>query len=100
MTIYPSDLKTTKELQVYDADLYVEKQASVRPKVTLTTVLISVFLLLALFKQTEMLDWSWWWVSLPLWLAPAFYGLLIVAVILISLGHELRRILRRRNLVS
>lgn len=32
--------------------------------VSLATVLFLVFLVL---KLTHLIDWSWWWVTLPLW---------------------------------
>jgi hypothetical protein len=33
-------------------------------KVTLPSVLFIVFLVL---KLTEIIDWSWWWITAPLW---------------------------------
>ena len=40
-------------------------------------VLFSIFLVL---KLTDHIDWSWWWVTAPLWLIPAL-GLSFVAVL-------------------
>ena len=33
--------------------------------ISLGTVLFIVFLIL---KLTEVIDWSWWWVTAPLWI--------------------------------
>lgn len=45
----------------------------------LGTVLFIVFLVL---KLTEIIDWSWWWVTAPLWIPVA---IVLVFVILIGL---------------
>lgn len=41
--------------------------------VGLPVVLFIVFLVL---KLTDVIDWSWWWVTSPLWI-PAALGLLL-----------------------
>lgn len=46
--------------------------------ISLGTVLFIVFLVL---KLTETIDWSWWWVTAPLWIPVA-----IVVVFLIISG--------------
>lgn len=43
----------------------------------LGTVLFIVFLIL---KLTEVIDWSWWWVTAPLWIPVA----LVVVFLIIS----------------
>lgn len=45
--------------------------------ISLGTILFIVFLVL---KLTETIDWSWWWVTAPLWIPVA----LVVAVLIIS----------------
>lgn len=40
-------------------------------------VLFIVFLVL---KLTEVIDWSWWWVTSPLWV-PVAFALILVGVI-------------------
>jgi hypothetical protein len=45
---------------------------------SLTMVLFIVFLIL---KLTNNIDWSWWWVTCPLWI-----GLAIVIVVLLVTG--------------
>lgn len=44
-------------------------------------VLFVVFLVL---KLTGHIDWSWWWVTSPLWIGVAFLLLLIVILTLIG----------------
>jgi hypothetical protein len=48
------------------------------------TILFLVFLVL---KLTNYIDWSWWWVTAPLWIPIAIVGIvgiiaLIIAVLL------------------
>ncbi len=51
---------------------------------SLTAVLFIVFLVL---KLTGNIDWSWWWVTSPLWIPFAIVlGLVFIVVILIVLG--------------
>jgi hypothetical protein len=45
--------------------------------ISLGTILFIVFLIL---KLTETIDWSWWWVTAPLWIPVA----LVVAFLIIS----------------
>jgi hypothetical protein len=47
--------------------------------VGITGVLFIVFLVL---KLTDHIDWSWWWVTAPLWIPCAVAG----AIILVCLG--------------
>ena len=46
--------------------------------ISLTMVLFIVFLIL---KLTNNIDWSWWWVTSPLWI-----GLAIVIAVLLIVG--------------
>jgi hypothetical protein len=46
--------------------------------ISLTMVLFIVFLIL---KLTNNIDWSWWWVTSPLWI-----GLAIVIAVLLIIG--------------
>lgn len=45
--------------------------------ISLGTILFIVFLVL---KLTETIDWSWWWVTAPLWIPVA----LVVVFLIIS----------------
>ena len=44
---------------------------------SLTMVLFIVFLIL---KLTNNIDWSWWWVTCPLWIGLA----IVIAVLLVT----------------
>ena len=44
--------------------------------ISLGTILFVVFLVL---KLTETIDWSWWWVTAPLWIP---VGLVLVIAII------------------
>ena len=46
------------------------------------TLLFFVFLIL---KLTGTIDWSWWWVTAPLWFIPAFVFALIIIVFLLTI---------------
>ena len=51
----------------------------------LGTVLFLVFLVL---KLTDNIDWSWWWVTSPLWI-PLTLGIVILGIIgLIMQGRK------------
>lgn len=49
--------------------------------ISLTTILFFVFLVL---KLTEVIDWSWWWVTAPLWI-PLSLILIICLFVIIGL---------------
>lgn len=46
------------------------------------------FLILFLLKvgigQTSVVGWSWWWITLPLWIGPAIFLAIFLAVILFA----------------
>lgn len=44
-------------------------------------LLAAMFLIFMTLKLTHVIDWSWWWVSCPLWAPFAF----IVMIFLLSL---------------
>ena len=54
-----------------------EKTKVVYRGMPFTTILFIVFLVL---KLTHTIDWSWWWVTSPLWI-PIAIGVSILAVI-------------------
>ena len=43
-------------------------------------LLTIVFIVL---KLTKVIDWSWWWVTCPLWIPIAIYVVLVIIVLLI-----------------
>ena len=42
------------------------------------TLLFIVFLIL---KLTNTIDWSWWWITSPLWIPLVVLGLLVLIVV-------------------
>ena len=44
---------------------------------SLATILFLIFLVL---KLTNYIDWSWWWISAPLWLTAILY--IFIAIIM------------------
>ena len=55
--------------------------------ISLGTILFIVFLIL---KLTETIDWSWWWVTAPLWIPVALVVvfLIISGLIIFLLGDK------------
>jgi hypothetical protein len=47
--------------------------------ISLGTVLFLIFLVL---KLTNHIDWSWWWVTAPLWI-PLLLGVAILTIVVI-----------------
>ena len=57
-----------------------EKTKVVYRGMPFTTILFVVFLVL---KLTKTIDWSWWWVTSPLWLSAAIaIGILAFAFLI------------------
>ena len=48
----------------------------------LGTVLFIVFLVL---KLTNTIDWSWWWVTSPLWIPAGFLIIVLLIILLIAM---------------
>lgn len=55
---------------------------------SLTSLLFIVFVVL---KLTNHIDWSWWWITAPLW-GP--FGLVVGGIVLIGLGVGLVQLIR------
>lgn len=51
------------------------------PPVGFFSILFLVFLVL---KLTEIIAWSWWWVTAPLWGPLALIGIIAIPVVLIA----------------
>jgi hypothetical protein len=73
---------------------------------TKTTVTIPIFGLLGILfvglKLTNHIDWSWFWVTLPLWgglgLVLGLFALVLVFAVFIKTAEHIRRAFRRRKL--
>lgn len=52
--------------------------------ISLTGVLFLIFLVL---KLTGLIDWSWWWVTSPLWIPIVLlFGVLVIVVIAVAVA--------------
>ena len=49
-------------------------------------ILFSVFLIL---KLTGYIDWSWWWVTAPLWIPFAIAMIYLVFILAVSVFREM-----------
>lgn len=50
----------------------------------ISTIFIGIlFILFLVLKLTHVIDWSWWWVTSPLWIGPAFVGLIVLLFFLV-----------------
>lgn len=54
-------------------------------KVELKASAWTIFVVMLTLKLSGYIDWSWWIVSLPLWLLPALLGISIIAATLLFL---------------
>jgi hypothetical protein len=58
---------------------------------------MTLFLIFLILKLTETIDWSWWWVTSPLWIPAALLiSFMIIAFIIVivavSLGGDIKEI--------
>ncbi len=59
-----------------------------KPKPFFSRSFETMFLLsspLVILKVTETVDWSWWWVTCPLWIIPVTYLGMIAMVLIVNL---------------
>lgn len=50
-----------------------------------------LFLVFLVLKLTEVIDWSWWWVTAPLWIPAIIVIPIIIVVFLVAAGSSGRR---------
>lgn len=50
-------------------------------KVELNGVGFVLFLVFMILKLTGVIDWSWWWITAPLWMQLAYVIIALVAVL-------------------
>ncbi|GAB4012828.1 hypothetical protein GCM10028808_30240 [Spirosoma migulaei] len=87
------DEKNPDKPELYDQELGPSPEFPVRLKVTAYAVMVTMSSLLLILKLSGLIDWSWWWISLPLWLMPAGFALIAIGIILLMGWHEIRRTL-------
>ncbi|MCI1124780.1 hypothetical protein [Stenotrophomonas maltophilia] len=59
----------------------MSKSSSSNGGIGFTSLLTVAFVVL---KLTKVIDWSWWWVLSPIWIAAALSFVLITAVLLLK----------------
>jgi hypothetical protein len=59
-----------------------EKRIIISSGITFPMLLFLVFLVL---KLTNVITWSWWWITAPLWITPAFVLLICLLIAIIFL---------------
>ncbi len=59
------------------------KKVSKEQKITVTNISIptTVFIVFLILKLTNNIDWSWWWVTSPLWI-PILLGVSLAVLII------------------
>lgn len=58
----------------------------------ISTVLFLIFLTLKLAEVGPVADWSWWWVTSPLWIPLALVGVIVaIAVGIAVIVHKLKK---------
>jgi hypothetical protein len=48
------------------------------------TIIFLIFLVMKLAKIGEVANWSWWWVTSPLWIPVVFILLVLIVILLIA----------------
>jgi hypothetical protein len=51
------------------------------------------FLVFLVLKLTGVIDWSWWWVTAPIWLAPVLFVVFFAAYLFLAI---LQAVIRRK----
>ncbi len=49
-------------------------------KIEVNGFVLLLFLVFLVLKLTEVIDWSWWWVTAPLW---GGYAIMVVGIVMI-----------------
>jgi len=47
-----------------------------------------IFFIFLILKLTNTIDWSWWWITCPLWISVIFYLLFILLVFIYGKGKK------------
>jgi hypothetical protein len=59
--------------------------------ITLWGLVFIVFLVLKLAEVGAVANWSWWWVTAPLWIPFAIFILLLIIWLIVVIISELRK---------
>lgn len=64
----------------------MNKESSAHGGIGFTGVLTILFIAL---KLTHHIDWSWWWVLSPIWIAAILVSAIIIMVLVVGLVYAL-----------
>jgi hypothetical protein len=48
----------------------------------------ALFLVFLVLKLTHIIDWSWWWITAPLWIPSVLVAVLITVVVVARKGDR------------
>ncbi|WP_159109262.1 hypothetical protein [Elizabethkingia anophelis] len=63
----------------------------------LSTVVFIVFLIL---KLTNTINWSWWWVTAPIWISALIYALILICTGLVFRFIKRKADKKRKDLLN
>ena len=46
----------------------------------------TTFLVFLVLRLTGVIDWSWWWITSPLWIPLILAGLLVAIIVMVDRG--------------
>ena len=72
-------------------EYYKDDRPGMNPRITVYSILVTAFILLAAIKLIGKYDWSWMWVTFPLWIVPLLYLGMVVWVILSAILRNLKQ---------
>jgi hypothetical protein len=56
-----------------------------------------VFIVLLTLKLSDVIDWSWWWITLPLWWMIPMVLLILIFALIVVLFEELSKKIREQD---
>ena len=59
--------------------------------------LLALFTVFTVLKITGYIDWSWWWVTAPLWIIPAIMTIIFVVCLMLAIITETIVLIKERK---
>ena len=66
-------------------------------KDTAIKVLLALFAMFTVLKIMRVIDWSWWWVTAPLWIIPAIMTIIFVVCLVLAIITETIVLIKERK---
>jgi len=51
-----------------------------------------LFITFLVLKLTHVIDWSWWWITAPLWVDAAIVVILLIVLCIVAVATGVRKI--------